>query len=85
MRGWRVSTPVMHVHLNASPTHLNTVLLKASKHSDDPRGYICKVADLGLSRWFGDDNLKTHTITCTLGTMAYQVCATILYMQSSPQ
>lgn len=49
------------------------MLLKAGKHSDDPRGYICKVADLGLSRWFGDSNLKTHTITCTLGTMAYQV------------
>lgn len=45
------------------------VLLKSSSVSRyDPRGYVCKLADFGLSRVM--ENNATHVSTSTYGTAA---------------
>ncbi len=46
----------------------NVLLKSAMTSAWDPRGYVCKLADFGLSRVM--EHNRTHVSTATFGTAA---------------
>ncbi|KAK9826762.1 hypothetical protein WJX81_007239 [Elliptochloris bilobata] len=58
------SLGVLHADLKGG-----NVLLKSTSTFDDPRGFICKVGDFGLSRVL--ETNSTHVSTNSYGTVAY--------------
>ena len=66
-KGKRVLQPVVHA-LQADLKGANVLLKSAATSNYDPRGYVCKLADFGLSRVM--ESNATHVSTATYGTAA---------------
>ena len=63
--GYLHSLGILHGDLKGG-----NVLLKSTCATEDPRGFVCKIGDFGLSRLLPADN--THVTTENFGTLVWQ-------------